>query len=180
MRVMGYDYGTYKKQYDSNTRKYQSVDGLDDNEYLSRMLLVEAGNNDLIFHNINNTAFFDMLKVILDKNIPKNEAKKKIIEYAVKHKVDKTVVLTIAGATNTNIDYNAFEKGDGDMCTLFDEIAKEGEARGEARGEAKGIIETGFDFGLSEHDILERLQKKLNISLQQAQEYFGMFKKQTI
>ena len=86
------------------------------------------------------------------------------------------MVLTIAGATNSNIAYNAFEKGGGDMCTLFDEIAKEDEAK----GEAKGIIETGFDFGLSEHDILERLQKKLNISLQQAQEYFGMFKKQTI
>ncbi len=225
MRVMGYDYGTYKKQYDSNARKYRSADGLDDNEYLSKMkktdkfipvitvvvyygenawdgsttlhgmldipdkmkpfvndykmLLVEAGKNDLLFHNMNNTAFFDMLKVILDKNIPKDEAKKKVIEYAVKHKVDKTVVMTVAGATNSKIDYNAFEKGGGDMCTLFDEIAKEGEAKGAARGEAKGIIETGFDFGLSEHDILERLQKKLNISLQQAQEYFGMFKKQS-
>ena len=107
-------------------------------------------------------------------------AKKKVIEYAVKHNVNKTVVMTVAGATNSNIDYNAFEKGDGDMCTLFDEIAKEGEAKGKAEGEAKGIIETGFDFGLSENDILERLQKKLDISLQKAQEYFEMFGKQTV
>lgn len=47
------------------------------------------------------------------------------------------------------------------MCTLFDEIAKENEIK----GEAKGIVEAGFDFGFSESDILERLQKKLNLSL---------------
>lgn len=70
------------------------------------------------------------------------------------------------------------------MCTLFDEIAKEsetrGEAKGEARGRALGIIETGYDFKLSESDILIRLQTKLDISLQQAQEYLNMFKKQAV
>ncbi|NDO52000.1 hypothetical protein FMM75_22390 [Lachnospiraceae bacterium MD335] len=62
------------------------------------------------------------------------------------------------------------------MCTLFDEIAKEGEIK----GKAEGIIETGLDFGLSENDILERLQMKLNVSLQKAQEYFEMFGKRTV
>ena len=37
LRIMGYDYGTYKKQYDSNARKYQKHDGLDDDEFLSKM-----------------------------------------------------------------------------------------------------------------------------------------------
>lgn len=124
---------------------------------------------------MNNIAFFDMLKVILDRSIPKNEAKKKIIDYAVKHNVDKTVIMTVAGATNSHIDYNAFEKGDGDMCTLFEEIAKEGRAEGKAEGKAEGIIETGLDLGLSKHDILVRLQTKLNISPQKAQEYFAIF-----
>lgn len=64
------------------------------------------------------------------------------------------------------------KKGDLDMCTLFDEIAKE--------NEAKGIIETGVDFGLSKNDILERLQDKLKISLQIAEEYLGRFGKQTM
>lgn len=223
MRVMGYDYGTYKKQYDSNARKYQKRDGMTDDEYLSRMkqtdrftpvitvvvyygdnpwdgattlhgmlnipdkmkpfvndykmLLVEARQNDLIFHNMTNIAFFDMLKVVLDKSITKNEAKEKVIEYAIEHNVDKTVVMTVAGATNRKIDYNALsKKGDVTMCTLFDEIEKEGKIT----GEAKGIIETGFDFGLSENDILQRLQNKLNVSLQKAQEYFEMFGKQTV
>lgn len=78
------------------------------------------------------------------------------------------------------------------MCTLFDEIAKEserkgweegkekGKAEGKAEGEAKGIVETGFDFGLSEKDILERLQEKLDVSLQMAQEYLKRFGKQTV
>lgn len=61
------------------------------------------------------------------------------------------------------------------MCTLFDEIAKENEVK----GRAVEIVETGYEFGLSENDILERLQKKLNLSLQTAEEYIKMFGKQT-
>ena len=126
MRVMTYDCGAYKKQYDSNAKKYQTSDGLDKNEYLSRMkktdkfipvitvvvyygdepwdgattlhemldipekmkpfvndykiLLVEARQNDLILHNMNNIVFFDMLKVVLEKNISKIEARRKVIE----------------------------------------------------------------------------------------------------
>lgn len=227
MRVMGYDYGTYKKQYDSNAKKYQTTDGLTEDEYLSRMkktdkftpvitvvvyygdnpwdgattlhgmlnipdkmksfvndykmLLVEARQNDLVLHNMTNIAFFDMLKVVLNKNITKDEARKKVIEYALKHNVDKTIVMTVAGATNRKIDYNALsKKGDVTMCTLFDEIEKEGEAKGKAEGKAEGIIETGLDLGLSEADILQRLQNKLSVSLQKAQEYFEMFGKQTV
>ncbi len=66
------------------------------------------------------------------------------------------------------------------MSTLFEEIAREGEARGKAEGEAKGIVEAGADFGLSKNDILERLQNKLEISLHEAQEYLEMFGKQTV
>ncbi len=37
MRVMGYDYGVYKKQYDSNAQKYKTVEGMDEVEFLSGM-----------------------------------------------------------------------------------------------------------------------------------------------
>ena len=238
MRVMGYDYGTYKKQYDSNAKKYKTADGMDEDEFLSRMkktdkffpvitivvyygekpwdgaktlhemlnipdeikpyvndykmLLVEARENNLQLHNINNKDLFYLLKIILDKNISKSEAKDKVIEYSRQNKTDRTVVMTVAGATNTKIDYNALGKGDEAMCTLFEEIAKESRAEGEAKGkaegrvegklegEAKGIVEAGFDFGLPENDILIRLQNKLNISLQLAKEYLKMFGKQTV
>lgn len=70
------------------------------------------------------------------------------------------------------------------MWTVFEETWAEGKVEGKAEGKAEGraeeIIETGFEFGLSENDILERLQSKLNISLQKAQEYFNMFGKQVV
>ena len=47
-------------------------------------------------------------------------------------------------------------------------------------GTAKGIIETGIDFGLSEGELLNRLQDKLNITFESAQEYLEKFGKQTV
>ena len=227
MWVMGYDYGTYKKQYDNNAKQYKKPDGLDEDEYLSRMkrtdklipvislvvyygekpwdgavslhgmlnipeemkkfvndykmVLVEAGRNHLALHDVNNVDFFHMLRMILDKSLPKNEAKEKIIQYARENKVDKSVIMTVAGATNCKIDYNALsKKGEIDMCTLFEEIARENERKGKLEGKAEGIIETGFDCGLSEEDILERLQQKLQVSLQKAQEFLELFGKKTV
>ena len=219
MRVMGYDYAAYKKQYDSNAQKYKTAEGLNKDEFLSRMkktdkfipvitvvvyygekewdgakslhemlnipqkmikyvndykmLLVEAKENNLVLHNVNNKDLFNLLEILLDTELPKNKVKEKAIQYSEEHKTEKSVIMTIAGATNTKLDYNLLAKGDGRMCTVFDEIAKEGRLD----GEAKGIIETGLEFGLSESDILSRLQKKLDVSLQMAQEYLVMFGK---
>ena len=70
------------------------------------------------------------------------------------------------------------------MCEALRELMKdeiEQEiARGQAHGEARGIVDTCCDLGLPDDAILERLQKKLNISLQTAQEYLQTFGKQTI
>lgn len=225
MRVMGYDYGTYKKQYDSNAKKYQTKDGMTDDEYLSRMkqtdrftpvitvvvyygdnpwdgattlhgmlnvpdkmkpfvndykmLLVEARQNDLIFHNMTNIAFFDMLKVVLDKSITKNEAKEKVIKYAIEHNVDKTVVMTVAGATNRKIDYNALsKKGDVTMCTLFDEIEKEGVMRGKTEGIIEGIqalIESLQEMEIPYTKTQNQLMTKFSLSEDTAQEYMDKF-----
>ncbi len=115
----------------------------------------------------------------------------KAIRYSEEHGVDKETLMAVAGAANAKIDYNAFEKGEWNMCTLFEEIAEEGREEGRIEGMEKGkeegmkkgreegraveIIEMGIEFQLKDADILERLQKKLNISLQKAREYFGMF-----
>ena len=55
-----------------------------------------------------------------------------------------------------------------------------GEAKGELKGRAAEIVETGYEFGISESDILKRLQQKLEIPLQVAQEYLKIFGKQTV
>lgn len=227
MRVMGYDYGTYKKQYAANAAKYKNANGMTEDEYMSRMKkadklipvitvvvyygekswdgavslhemlkipktmetfvndykmhLVEARKNNLKLHNINNQDLFNLLEIILDKSAKWNEIKEKAINYASKHEVEKSVIMTVAGAANCKMDYNMMEKkGDADMCTVFEETRKEGVAEGVVKGRAEEIIETGYEFGLSEDDILTRLQKKLNISLQKAQEYLSMFGKQTV
>ena len=60
------------------------------------------------------------------------------------------------------------------MSMLFGENIKE------LIGRAAAIVEMGHEFGLSENDILSRLQSKLNVSLQTALEYLKMFGKQTI
>mgnify|MGYP007080827656 CR=1 FL=1 len=51
---------------------------------------------------------------------------------------------------------------------------------GREKGRKMVCIESGYEFGLTEEDILTRLQKKLNKSLQKAQEYLVMFRKQTM
>ena len=58
------------------------------------------------------------------------------------------------------------------MITVFEETRLE--------DEAKGIVETGIEFGIPENDILERLQNKLNVSIQKAQEYLNIFGNQTV
>ncbi|MCM1090208.1 MAG: Rpn family recombination-promoting nuclease/putative transposase [Muribaculum sp.] len=65
------------------------------------------------------------------------------------------------------------EGGNCNMCLAMDELEKDWKIE----GKTEGIIEISLDLGLSESDILERLQAKLNISMQEAQKYFAMFKK---
>ena len=217
LRVMGYDYSTYKKQYDDNAAKRKKEKGLTEDEYLSGMKktdkfipvitiviyygekpwdgavslhgmlnipkametfvndykihLVEAGKNNLVLHNVNNQDLFNLLEILLSRSGRTDGKKEKAIDYTRKHKVDKAVIMTVAGTMNGKIDYNELiGEGEKGMVSVFQETWNE--------GEAKGIIEMGNDFGLSEEDILARLQKKLNVSLQKAQEYLYAYRKQ--
>ncbi|MCC8151529.1 MAG: hypothetical protein LIO96_08785, partial [Lachnospiraceae bacterium] len=107
------------------------------NDY--RMILVEARKNSLVFHNKNNRDFFHLLEIILNTAITKKEAKEKAIRYCEKNRTDRDVIIAAAGVTDTKLDYSALAKKEGNtMCTLFEEIAKEGEARGKAIGETIG------------------------------------------
>ncbi len=63
---------------------------------------------------------------------------------------------------------------------VLDYEAKRIKNEGVREGRAEGIVETGIDFGLSDNEILEKLQIKLNISLQMAQEYFLKYGKKTV
>ena len=60
---------------------------------------------------------------------------------------------------------------------IKNEGIEEGIKEGIVEGKAAGIVETGVDVGLSDKEILDKLQIKLNISLQMAQEYFSRYGK---
>ncbi len=60
------------------------------------------------------------------------------------------------------------------------ENIEKGMIKGKIEGRAEEIIEMGYEFNLSDTDILERLQNKLDISLQAAQEYLLRFGRQRV
>ena len=136
------------------------------------MILVEARSNNLKFHNMNNQDLFQLFAILLDQSRPAKEARKQAVTYAREHDVDETVLMTVAGAAHCRMDEDVLkQEGKTNMWSVFEEVAKEGEARGELRG----IIDTCHELGVSDEDILSRLQLKLDISLQAAQEYLQMF-----
>ena len=220
MRLMGYDYGTYKKQYDNNALKYKTAEGMEHDEYLSgmkktdkfmavitvvvyygektwdgaktlhemldippemeryvndyKMLLVEAGRNNLTLRHADNVDLFNLLEIILDKSISGNEAKKRAIQYSEEHGTDKTVIMTVAGATNSKIDYDRFGKGDGAMCTLFEEIARENETKGNEKGIEKGIrgtVSVMRKYHIPNEEIVKEIQEEYNLTREEAEEY---------
>ena len=142
---------------------------------------MESRQNNLYFHNGNNQDLFNLFGILLDQNKTKRDRKAKAIEYTKEHEVSDTILKTVAGAANCIIDFDVLkQEGGNSMWSVFEETAKEGEARGEVRGKAEGIIDTCYDLGLPEEDILQRLQVKLDISLQAAQEYIRVFGKSTV
>ena len=62
-----------------------------------------------------------------------------------------------------------------EMCKAIEELIAESEARGEVRGKAEGMIEMCLEMNIPKKGIIKRLQDKLNISMQQADEYFRMY-----
>ena len=105
--------------------------------------------------------------------------------------IEMNAVRVIKTITNTPIEVSE-EEGEIEMCKAIEDLIAESEARGraegevrgraegETRGEAKGMIEICLDMSFSKEDILKKLQEKLNISLQQAGEYFEMYGKHIV
>ena len=105
--------------------------------------------------------------------------------------IEMNAARVIRTITNTPIEVSE-EEEEIEMCKAIEDLIAESEARGraegevrgraegETRGEAKGMIEICLDMSFSKEDILKKLQEKLNISLQQAGEYFEMYGKHIV
>ena len=86
------------------------------NDY--KMLLVEAGRNDLVLRHTDNVDLFNLLKIILDRSLPGHEAKKKAIQYSEEHRTGRAVIMTVAGATNSRLDYDRSEEHTSELQSL--------------------------------------------------------------
>jgi hypothetical protein len=82
--------------------------------------------------------------------------------------------MAVAGAANIRIDYNAFEKEAGDMCTLFDEIAKEGELKGELKG-IRAFISLCQELAIPYQATQDHLMEKFSISNNDAKKYLDQY-----
>lgn len=83
----------------------------------------------------------------------------------------------MASAANSKVSLDKIAQGDGDMCSVFDEIAQENKQLGKEEGRAAEITEMGIEFGLAENDIVERIISKLKISRDKAQSYYNAYSK---
>ncbi len=228
MRVMGYDYGTYKKQYDDNAAKYKDSKGMSLDEYMSKMKktdkfipvitvviyygenqwdgaislhgmlnipkemqpyvnnykmhLIEARKNNLKLYNINNRDLFNLLEILLDKDKGLKKTKEKAIKYTEDHDVNKSVIMTAAGAANCKLNYDILTDKESDyMCTVFEENWAEGKAEGMKQGlqngQAKQIIKISMEYNVETEKIILKLITELNISRKEADEYIKKYGK---
>ena len=112
------------------------------------------------------------MRIVLDNNRPTKETKEKVIEYTREHKVDKNVIMTVAGAANCKLDYNALDwKGDVDMCTVFEETRMEGREE----GRIEGIIKMLKKYNESDETIINELIAELGVSEAIAKEYLDKY-----
>ena len=103
--------------------------------------------------------------------------KEKLMEFLrtdTRKTIEMNAARVIKTITNTPIEVSE-EMEEIEMCKAIEDLILEGEAK----GEAKGLIEICLEMNFSKEDILRKLQDKLNISMQQASEYFEIYGRKT-
>ncbi|MCD8325344.1 MAG: transposase [Lachnospiraceae bacterium] len=144
-----------------------------------RMMRVVGRNSDLKLRNDDNINMFSMLRIALDMSRPPSEIRKLLLQYEDEHNPSKDVMMVVCGLSGVKMDYDKFEREGGTMRTVFDDIYDEGKAEGKVEGKAEGktegraqeIVGIYREQGYSDEGILEKLQTRLNVSLDQAKEF---------
>lgn len=101
-----------------------------------------------------------MLEILINKEISLKEAREKAITYAKERHVERSVIMTVAGAANCNIDYHALDgKGESGMWSIFEETKKEGKAEGKAEM-ILAMLKAGYPYdeimkisGMTENEV---------------------------
>ncbi len=114
----------------------------------------------------------------------------KVRQYAAAMPLNQAVEQAVSECIQTGILSEFLSRNRSEVISMsifeYDKELEEKKIRkaeyevGYSEGKAEGIIETGYDCGLSEEDILLRLQKKLNLSLQEARAYLDLYGKASL
>jgi hypothetical protein len=133
--------------------------------------LVEARDNNLIFHNQNNKDLFSLLRIIYDDSTDRRVRREQIAQYESDRAIDKSVRMAVAATSRVNL--KEYEKeADAIVCNLWDEVREEGKAE----GKEEGIFETLF--GLVKDGILtvSEAAKRANMTEASFTEHMEKFK----
>ena len=147
------------------------------------MHLIEVKKSGTLkFHNEDVRMLFDICRMIYEKDISRVNA------VYNEQAIATDIFLAIGAVTNSqriiNDALEAEKEGKSmKMCKALQEWEdqctengrREGLESGKKSGEAKGIIVMGVECGISKKDIIEKVKEKLNLSEQEAQDYFDQF-----
>lgn len=121
-------------------------------------------------------SFFEFLRYSGDRAVLEEKLEKHREKYDRLSSQAKALLMELSDIKELpEIEEERLRKGEFSMCKAFLDMKEEGRAEGKIEGRAEGIIETSYEFSLSKEDILDRLQKKLNIPLEKAQSYLTMY-----
>lgn len=119
-------------------------------------------------------AVFGFLRYSEDKEALKVKMTEHKGKYEELSNQAKVLLMQLSGIDALpDIGEEEFKKGEFSMCKAFADMKEEGKIE----GRAEEIVESGYEFNLSETDILERLQKKLDISEEEAQKFLTVYGK---
>lgn len=149
-----------------------------DFEWTATMININNGKNDDLLERCQPLRdYMTLVNKIRSNNetMELEDAVDEAVKYCIEHDVLKAFLTKhraeVKDMCITEFNEKVFVDG------VREEGRAEGRTEGKVSGRAQEIVELGHEFGLSEDDITSRLQKKLNISLQKAQEYLAMFGK---
>lgn len=188
------------KELPKRSRYYQSMIDLqliDKGEYYKKLKpsyiififpfdLFEKGRHIYTFENIckeDNSVFLKdgAIKIFLNADSDQDDVSKGLkafLDYVAGKKTEDDFVQRLEEAVEQARKNREWRHEYMTLLMRDQENIEKGMEKGKIEGRAEEIIESGFEFGLSEKDILTRLQNKLDISLHVAQEYLLRFGKQ--
>ena len=140
------------------------------------MHLIEVKKSgELNFHNEDVRMLFEISRMLYAKEVDK------ITEVYEQKEVDTDLFLAVGAITGSqkmiNRALEAQEKGDKmKMCKALEEW----EQQCTDRGKVEGMIVMGMEIGFSKDDIIEKVKEKLNISEQEAIDYYNKFTTATV